>query len=608
MLLLALLALADWPHVRGPALDGTAPETGLAEAWPDGGPPVLWARELGTGYSAFAVAGEFAVTLYQTPGGIFLAAFEAGTGAERWSRRVDGPWQLGGMYPGPYAAPTIAGGRVFFAAPSGRIGCVELADGTAVWSLDLRERFGTRGTDFGYAAAPTVEAGRVYLPAGGREASLVALDAGTGETAWAAGGDAASYCPVLPIPLDGRRLLVGFLQNALTLHDANTGERLWRHRLSDHYDEHSTAPMFDGRHLLVASPFRAGTKAFRLELAGAGVSAKEVWSGNQLSNDVCSSVLVAGSVYGFDIRQAQASTHRPARGSFRCLDALTGRVRWDEPTVGQGTPIAVDGKLVIWTETGELVLARLDPERFAELGRARLLGGGGMCWAAPALSGRRLFVRDARRAMCVHLGPAGDLSPERRTAPVVVAESFRWSDLTPVEPDFANDAPTAAEVGRWFAWNLGVFLLAGLVAGTGRLAGSTWHIRIVAALVALVLGAVGTTAVGAWAGVFAPTWPAALWAALRLTIAAGDGRRPVSGRLALAALVALCYGYYRLCMAVGWAMGWGFLAGLIAGVPFAVCCSRLGERRPRLRWSLEAAGFAAFFWAGGMLPALKAAW
>jgi len=80
----AMAVAADWPHVRGPAYDAHSAETGLAARWPEVGPPVLWTRELGPGYSAFIVADGKAFTLYQTAAGMFLIALNADSGEEIW--------------------------------------------------------------------------------------------------------------------------------------------------------------------------------------------------------------------------------------------------------------------------------------------------------------------------------------------------------------------------------------------------------------------------------------------------------------------------------------------------------------------------------------------
>lgn len=604
---------ADFPCLRGPLHDAISRETGLVDHWPEAGPPILWSRELGPGYSAFIVADGKAFTLFQTTGGMFLTALDADTGVEIWKQRVDWPWQPGGMYPGPYASPTWWEGKVFYATPTGMVGCVQAVDGRSLWTVNVREKFGSRGTEFGYASTPTVEEGRVILPVGGSKAAMVALNTADGSTLWANGEDPVSYCPAYPITLDGRRLVVGFFKNSLVLFDVKTGERVWREMLSSSYDEHAAWPLFDGRHLLIASPFRIGSQLFRFNTTETGITAKTIWNGRQLSNDVCSSLLHDGSVYGFDLQQAQASTHRTAKGAFKCLDFLTGKVRWETGEVGQCSVLHADGKLIMWTESGELILAKPNPERYEELARVKVLSGGGMCWATPALADKRLIVRDHKRAVCLYLGPPSDLDPARPTFTINATESrFDWTRLVPKEPDYANDAPRADEIAVWFAWSVGLFVLA----FTGAIAVRKWIPRfnpqVVFAGLAFGLGAIGTTVIGTWFNTFAWTWPVSLFIAFRVALTLGldhtvhGWRRQVFGRLALLLFITLCYGYYHLCMAVGYAMAWGFLFGFVPALPFAVLANRVAN--PKLRWLLDGLGFVIYFWMSALFPGFKASW
>jgi phage terminase large subunit-like protein len=55
--------------------------------------------------------------------------------------------------------------------------------------------------------------------------------------------------------------------------------------------------------------------------------------------------------------------------------------------------MAADGRLIILTEKGELVIARITPEKFDEQTRAQVLSG--RCWSAPVLANGRLYVRNA---------------------------------------------------------------------------------------------------------------------------------------------------------------------------------------------------------------------
>src|SRR5947209_5797221 len=74
------LAATDWPHLRGPNYDAVSAETGLADAWPPDGPPVLWSRDLGQGYSGFVVVGRRAFTQAQTLAGQVVLCLDRDTG------------------------------------------------------------------------------------------------------------------------------------------------------------------------------------------------------------------------------------------------------------------------------------------------------------------------------------------------------------------------------------------------------------------------------------------------------------------------------------------------------------------------------------------------
>jgi hypothetical protein len=112
----------DWPHLRSPNYDAISGETGLANAWPTEGPPVLWSRPLGQWYSGFVVAGGRAFTQTQTLGGQCVVCLDAETGAELWRHRYGWAWQPAGRYPGPYATPTYHAGKVYFSVPDGLVG------------------------------------------------------------------------------------------------------------------------------------------------------------------------------------------------------------------------------------------------------------------------------------------------------------------------------------------------------------------------------------------------------------------------------------------------------------------------------------------------------
>jgi hypothetical protein len=379
---------SGWPFVRGANFDGHSAEGGLVDSWPDEGPPVLWTRELGQGYSAFVAApvdaaGKSRVfTQTQTLAGQVVLCLDADTGETIWSYRYDWPFEAAGVYPGPRATPTLFGDHVYFAGTSGLVGCLTAYSGQLIWSRNLVEEFGGKGIEFGYSCSPTVVDRLVILPVGGEGASLVALRPSDGRLVWKKGDDPASYTPAFPIERDGQRLIVGYLQNALVIVHEDSVEEAWRFDISQGYDEHSAWPIYKESYLWISAPFRSGSQL--LEIPGKDsveTELQRVWKNRLLSNDVTSSVLVDGHLYGFDLFEAQSKVHRQSRGKFRCVEFETGVEKWsvgterpvredsvkpasDEPFVGQCGIVVADGKLIMLNETGELILARVNSERY----------------------------------------------------------------------------------------------------------------------------------------------------------------------------------------------------------------------------------------------------
>ena len=56
---------SDWPQFLGPTRNGVSTETGLLLAWPKNGPPVVWEKEVGDGFSGPVVAGGKLILLHR---------------------------------------------------------------------------------------------------------------------------------------------------------------------------------------------------------------------------------------------------------------------------------------------------------------------------------------------------------------------------------------------------------------------------------------------------------------------------------------------------------------------------------------------------------------
>lgn len=626
-----------WPHRRGPTYDAISSETDLADSWPDPGPPLLWTQPCGRGYSGIIVVGNRLFTQTQSLTSQDVECRDAHSGKLIWRRRYGWPYEPAGMYPGPRSTPTWHVGRVYFAGPDGQIGCLNAMDGKWLWQVNVNAKFDGRGTGFGYAGSPLVEDDKVILPVGGEGASVVALDAEDGSTVWSSGDEPASYCSALPFNFQGRRCVVAFLQNALALFDLETGEQVGLHPYSSGYDEHAAAPLYDEPYLMAASPFRAGAVCYRLETLNsttdvegpAPIDLVPVWTNRRFSNDTASSVLVEGHVYGFDLREAQAKAQRPSRGTYKCLDFSTGEVQWETDQVGHATVAAADGKLFLFSDSGELILARANPERFEGLGRTQVFQGE-ICWTAPALQNGRLYLRSPTQMACVYVGQPEDLSTEQRqrARPTLSKPAPRTFDLAWFvgrEREYLFDPADAEELWLWYRYCLvGVLgLAATATAMSCVLIAIRWPkvtscaARVAFWSIAFVLGVVGTAIFNRWADTFIFTWPVCLFVAHQVALntivwsnqSPQPRRAPFWSLLAAAFFLAVCLAYYlacrRLSLATEWAFLLGFLPSWLVAVPAAYRFRR--ECRPVVDLLCVLLSFTLFFWAAGAVLLWKAA-
>ncbi len=627
----------DWSTIRGPAWNSKSLEIGLAEHWPLEGPPVLWTRDLGQGYSAFIAWDQFVATQYQDLAGQYIVCMFADTGATKWQYRYGWAYDPAGVYPGPRSTPVYDNGFVYFTSPTGLVGCLKADSGKMIWSIELERTFEVKVPGFGYSCSPIVLGNKILLPVGARDASVVALDKATGFVLWkgvypkpvespirSRGTESsASYCSAYPITFQGRSCVVATLQNLIACYDTETGELIWRYDLSSGYDEHSAWPIYEEPFLWITGPFQRGSELLEITTESRQ-PIRSVRQSRLMSNDIFSSVLYDGALFGFDLQEAQAKTHRTSRGIFRCVDFRSGQELWsvgngrlqrsptnatsdsaiissnstNELLIGHATVLVADRKLILMNDLGELILARASREKYQELSRTTLLSGE-ICWTQPVLFHHRLYVRNHSRAVCVYLGEPESLEPWLKTnaMPVNAIPQGKFRDIASlllgVEPEYLFDLPSITWLWRWYLISLfgilgGSFAIVQLCTGLFKFASrhvlspearafdwlarlETWAFWILA----FVLGALGTTVISKWSHEFIFTWHICLYVAWHVAIANLSKRMESRNRLqrlqstgAVLFLLTTCLAYFLLCRRLSLLFEWAFLGGFFAAVPF----------------------------------------
>ena len=313
--------------------------------------------------------------------------FDATTGTTLWKHTY--PAQLGPQWyeGGPGSTPTVEGSRVFTISKWGNVFCFDAASGTIVWERDLRQD-GVKPNRWGFAGSALVWGDKIILNAG---SAGMALDRATGRIRWANGTNASGYASPTRFAADGKSSVLIFAAKHIIALEPETGRELWRQFWETGWDTNNTDPLVhDGR--IFISSFSRGCGL----LSVAGGKPQIVYTNKVLFNHLSPGVVRGNYLYAFNGEAKQET-------AFRCLHLPTGELKWGSKDPKFGSLILADGKLIILSDKGELLLAEASPAEFKPLARAKVLSG--LCWTPPALADGRLYVRNARGELrCLDLG------------------------------------------------------------------------------------------------------------------------------------------------------------------------------------------------------------
>jgi outer membrane protein assembly factor BamB len=412
----------DWPQWMGPHRDGVWRERGILRQFPDGGPRVLWRVAIEGGYAGPAVAeGRVFVTDYAAPGDRTpdpgrrnelrgaerVLCLDARSGAQLWKFEYPCDYKI--SYPaGPRATPLVHEGKVYTLGAEGDLHCLRAENGEVLWSRSLKKDYDVATPIWGFTGHPLINGERLICLVGGQGSVVVAFHKETGEELWRSlSAQEPGYSPPTMIETGAGRQLVVWHPEAVNGLDPKSGQVRWTVPLTPDYGMSIMAPQQFGDLLFVGG---VGTQAVLLRLAADGASVEEVWRGTRDTAlyPVCATPLIAdGYLYGCC-----------NRGEFRGVKLETGERLWDTyaPTTGadrgnSGTAFLVknDEVYFLMSETGHLIIARLNPEGYEELGRAKLLEptgdafGRAVVWSHPAFANRCIFARNDKELICVSL-------------------------------------------------------------------------------------------------------------------------------------------------------------------------------------------------------------
>lgn len=395
-------APGDWPGWRGADRTSQSSESGLLAKWPAGGPKLLWkAHGLGEGFSTPSLAGG-RIYLMGTKGETeHVFALEVGSGKIVWSTAVG---TMAGGHPGPRSTPTVDGAALYVVSSDGKLACLEVAGGKLRWSKDLKADFGGKSGGWAYAESPLIDGATLICTPGGDTATLVALDKATGAVQWKApvtgltgvgkrGYNTAAYASAIVADLAGTRQYVQFLSGGVVGVEAATGKLLWHYDHPANKTANISTPVCKDDSVFAASAYGTGGGLVHIVSAGGRYNAEETYFLPTMQNHHGGMILIGDYLYGTNA------------SSLLCVHFATGKIAWQNNSVGKGSIAFADGHLYVRSENGPVALVATNPKAYTEAGRFdQPARSKKKAWTHPVVAGGRLYLRDQDILLCYDVG------------------------------------------------------------------------------------------------------------------------------------------------------------------------------------------------------------
>jgi outer membrane protein assembly factor BamB len=424
---------ADWPTFLGPHGDNTSTETGLQLVWPASGPRLVWSYPLGDSYGINSVSRGRCYQFDHRQGQAVLLCLNSETGKLIWQFAYPSDYvDFYNYSSGPRTTPVVDDERVYIYGVEGLLHCLSATDGSLLWKIDTKEKFGVVQNFFGVGSTPVIYRDLLLTMVGGSPAEdqrfgpgqldrvrgngsgVVAFDKMSGEVRYQFSDELASYASPRVVQGKGRDWCFMFMRGGLLVFDPATGKQdfhfPWRAKTLESVN--ASAPVVWDQQVLISETYGPGTAVLRFQPNRYEL----VWSDAERRRDKSmqthwnTPIYREGYIYGSSGRHTQ-------NAELRCIEAASGRIKWSEPGLTRCNLLYVDRHFICLSEYGTLRVVKASADRYELVSEFTPLEADAAAagqtipllkypaWAAPALSHGRLYVRGKDRLLCYDLLP-----------------------------------------------------------------------------------------------------------------------------------------------------------------------------------------------------------
>lgn len=430
VLLLACMGIssslaADWPHWRGPQFSGSTDEKNLPATWSQT-EGVAWRADLPGCSGATPIIWQDRVFISSVDAQrnmLVAICHDRAIGRRLWQEDIAEGIRRDARSTYAEPSPVTDGKLVVFFYSSGHLVAFDL-QGNRQWARNIQDDYGPFAFLWTFASSPTLLDGRLYVqvcqrdvPVQGRglkdranESYLLALDPGTGKTLWrhvrpseARQESREAFSTPIPVWFEGKPQLVILGGDAITGHNPQTGEELWRWgdwnpRRITHWRMVPSPVAGDGI-VLACAP--KSSPVFGIRLGGAGHldDSFVAWISGDDPRDVSSDVPTP-AFYDGDFFVLNDLRRRLSR-----VEPRTGKVKWTMTTPGrakyEASPLAADGRIYLINHAGEAAVIDAASGDVLEVIPMDNPAGGEVVRASISAAHGHLFLRTTRHLYCI---------------------------------------------------------------------------------------------------------------------------------------------------------------------------------------------------------------